>query len=93
VVAATVPLLPKWRKLPESYPGHRGGIGRRAWFRSMYPQGCGGSSPFDGTKISSDPKSLADAQTPARKEAQVDAKRMRFESESRGDAREIPRAA
>jgi hypothetical protein len=30
-------------------PGHRGGIGRRAWFRSMYPQGCGGSSPFDGT--------------------------------------------
>src|SRR5713226_9679636 len=28
---------------------HRGGIGRRAWFRSMYPQGCGGSSPFDGT--------------------------------------------
>src|ERR1700722_2634215 len=29
---------------------HRGGIGRRAWFRSMYSQGCGGSSPFDGTK-------------------------------------------
>ena len=28
---------------------HRGGIGRRAWFRSMYSQGCGGSSPFDGT--------------------------------------------
>ena len=27
-----------------------GGIGRRAWFRSMYPQGCGGSSPFFGTK-------------------------------------------
>src|SRR6476469_822281 len=26
-----------------------GGIGRRAWFRSMYPQGCGGSSPFFGT--------------------------------------------
>src|ERR1035437_359475 len=23
-----------------------GGIGRRAWFRSMYPQGCEGSSPF-----------------------------------------------
>jgi hypothetical protein len=22
-----------------------GGIGRRAWFRSMWPQGCGGSSP------------------------------------------------
>jgi hypothetical protein len=30
---------------------HRGGIGRRAWFRSMYSQGCGGSSPFDGTKF------------------------------------------
>jgi hypothetical protein len=29
---------------------HRGGIGRRAWFRSMYRQRCGGSSPFDGTK-------------------------------------------
>jgi hypothetical protein len=29
-----------------------GGIGRRAWFRSMYPQGCGGSSPFFGTKFS-----------------------------------------
>ena len=28
-----------------------GGIGRRAWFRSMYPQGCGGSSPFFGTMI------------------------------------------
>jgi hypothetical protein len=28
---------------------HRGGIGRRAWFRSTYSQGCGGSSPFDGT--------------------------------------------
>src|SRR5438477_7119763 len=25
------------------------GIGRRAWFRSMYSQGCGGSSPFFGT--------------------------------------------
>src|SRR5437016_6154071 len=23
-----------------------GGIGRRAWFRSMYSQGCGGSSPL-----------------------------------------------
>src|SRR5262249_18343065 len=29
-----------------------GGIGRRAWFRSMYPQGCGGSSPFFGTSCS-----------------------------------------
>src|SRR4051812_47860300 len=28
-----------------------GGIGRRAWFRSMYPQGCGGSSPFFGTNL------------------------------------------
>ena len=32
-------------------PCRSGGIGRRAWFRSMYPQGCGGSSPFFGTKI------------------------------------------
>src|SRR6202049_4691535 len=31
--------------------GRSGGIGRRAWFRSMYPQGCGGSSPFDGTSF------------------------------------------
>ena len=29
-----------------------GGIGRRAWFRSTYSQGCGGSSPFFGTKKS-----------------------------------------
>src|SRR5581483_3159122 len=28
-----------------------GGIGRRAWFRSMYRQRCGGSSPFFGTKF------------------------------------------
>jgi hypothetical protein len=28
-----------------------GGIGRRAWFRSMYSQGCGGSSPPFGTKF------------------------------------------
>src|ERR1035438_4370368 len=28
-----------------------GGIGRRAWFRSMYPQGCGGSSPLIRTKL------------------------------------------
>ena len=28
-----------------------GGIGRRAWFRSTYSQGCGGSSPFFGTNI------------------------------------------
>ncbi len=32
-----------------------GGIGRRAWFRSMYPQGCGGSSPFFGTRLLIDP--------------------------------------
>ncbi len=31
------------------FPRRSGGIGRRAWFRSMYPQGCGGSSPFFGT--------------------------------------------
>src|ERR1051326_2332358 len=30
-------------------PCRSGGIGRRAWFRSMYPQGGGGSSPFFGT--------------------------------------------
>jgi hypothetical protein len=29
-----------------------GGIGRRAWFRSMYSQGCGGSSPLFGTRRS-----------------------------------------
>ena len=34
------------------YPCRSGGIGRRAWFRSMYSQGCGGSSPFFGTKLS-----------------------------------------
>ena len=28
-----------------------GGIGRRAWFRSTYSQGCGGSSPFFGTNV------------------------------------------
>ena len=39
---------------------HRGGIGRRAWFRSMYRQRCGGSSPFDGTRreIVGDPLSV-----------------------------------
>ena len=31
-------------------PCRSGGIGRRAWFRSTYSQGCGGSSPFFGTK-------------------------------------------
>src|SRR5579864_6252060 len=34
---------------PRSITCRSGGIGRRAWFRSMYPQGCGGSSPFFGT--------------------------------------------
>src|SRR5207245_4244216 len=37
---------------PQSLTCRSGGIGRRAWFRSMYPQGCGGSSPFFGTIIS-----------------------------------------
>jgi uncharacterized protein (TIGR00369 family) len=32
-------------------PCRSGGIGRRAWFRSMCPQGRGGSSPFFGTKF------------------------------------------
>src|SRR5580698_6091122 len=32
-------------------PCRSGGIGRRAWFRSTYSQGCGGSSPFFGTKV------------------------------------------
>src|SRR5258708_21162632 len=36
-----------------------GGIGRRAWFRSMYPQGCGGSSPFFGTTDCARPKNQA----------------------------------
>src|SRR5579884_830992 len=34
---------------PLAVTSRSGGIGRRAWFRSMYPQGCGGSSPFFGT--------------------------------------------
>src|SRR6266536_2833650 len=34
---------------PHQVTCRSGGIGRRAWFRSMYPQGCGGSSPFCGT--------------------------------------------
>src|SRR3990167_9552421 len=37
----------------ESPPGHRcgrGGIGRRAALRGLYPQGCGGSSPLVRTK-------------------------------------------
>src|SRR6185369_2351520 len=44
-------LLPgrRFSALPKSLC-RSGGIGRRAWFRSMYPQGCGGSSPFFGTK-------------------------------------------
>ena len=33
------------------YPCRSGGIGRRAWFRSTYSQGCGGSSPFFGTNL------------------------------------------
>ena len=28
-----------------------GGIGRRAWFRSTFSQGSGGSSPLFGTKL------------------------------------------
>ena len=39
-----------WQSLQCKSTCHRGGIGRRAWFRSMYRQRCGGSSPFDGTK-------------------------------------------
>src|SRR6202795_2313908 len=30
-------------------PSRSGGIGRRAWFRAMCPQGCGGSNPPFGT--------------------------------------------
>ena len=41
---------PIWPPLQSKSTCHRGGIGRRAWFRSMYRQRCGGSSPFDGTK-------------------------------------------
>ena len=37
-------------------PCRSGGIGRRAWFRSMYSQGCGGSSPLFGTKVYAMPK-------------------------------------
>src|SRR5438105_14165221 len=35
--------------LPGLNISRSGGIGKRAWFRSMYPQGCRGSSPFFGT--------------------------------------------
>ncbi len=42
------------------FQSRSGGIGRRAWFRSMYPQGCGGSSPFFGTN-SLDPTSYSRA--------------------------------
>ena len=50
--ACTITLLPSHRvELPtRRSPRRSGGIGRRAWFRSMYPQGCGGSSPFFGTR-------------------------------------------
>ncbi len=41
---------PSGRRCIANQDCHRGGIGRRAWFRSMYRQRCGGSSPFDGTK-------------------------------------------
>src|SRR3954464_1607071 len=40
-----------------------GGIGRRAWFRSMYSQGCGGSSPFFGTNKSTHMKLKKYSQT------------------------------
>src|SRR5438270_11005314 len=45
--------LIRWSWLPRPLKStcHRGGIGRRAWFRSMYSPGCGGSSPFDGTRV------------------------------------------
>src|ERR1700693_2504347 len=33
-----------------------GGIGRRAWFRSMFSQGRGGSSPLIRTKRSAKPR-------------------------------------
>src|ERR1700720_1460241 len=46
-------ILLSWKAARRApHPSHfcrSGGIGRRAWFRSMYPQGCGGSSPFFGT--------------------------------------------
>src|SRR5215510_5435 len=37
-----------WNELDVS---GRGGIGRRACLRCMYPEGCGGSSPLDRTII------------------------------------------
>jgi hypothetical protein len=36
-----------------------GGIGRRAWFRSMYSQGCGGSSPPSGTNSFTIPPAMS----------------------------------
>src|SRR5271166_3968270 len=49
--ACTIGLSPPQRVDVQTrrLPRRSGGIGRRAWFRSVYPQGCGGSSPFFGT--------------------------------------------
>src|SRR4051795_6548116 len=44
-------VLPRRTSSGISISGRSGGIGRRAWFRSMYSQGCGGSSPFFGTNL------------------------------------------
>src|SRR6202789_3410058 len=40
-----------WRQLGPLIVSRNGGIGRRAWFRSTFSQGSGGSSPLFGTKL------------------------------------------
>ena len=45
----SAPALPLSRVLPRRRPRRGGGIGRRAWFRSMWRQPRGGSSPLLGT--------------------------------------------
>jgi hypothetical protein len=47
---ARLGILPVWADQALTNACRSGGIGRRAWFRSTYSQGCGGSSPFFGTK-------------------------------------------
>jgi hypothetical protein len=56
-----------------------GGIGRRAWFRSMYSQGCGGSSPPFGTNYfySIYNQSFTNHQTPKERRNDVAGKKIK----------------
>ncbi len=46
-------------RVAQAVVSRNGGIGRRAWFRSTFSQGSGGSSPLFGTNKSSDYPRLA----------------------------------